>query len=645
MFTGLARLHLHNNGVTVTVQGTSAAPDRATYCCMPRSLPVGAILLLSCVLLVGASRQSALAADPQPYALSLQPTGNSALDTALHDSSSLISLQDKAPVAGFALVQRARQDVDAFTTALHSFGYYKAAVQVTIDGRPIDDPTLPDLIARAPDKPKLPVKATFTLGPQFHFGSIDVEGGTPIDPRPALQISPGQPAVASDVLAAQQRLLSAIRDAGYPLAKVDLEPVTLHLPSDTMDVRFLAQSGPHADFGAIAVSGLKDVNESFVRRRLTIHSGEPFSPAAIEDARKDLASLGVFSVVRIGPAEQLAPDGSLPLTVDVTERKKHAVDIGAAYSTDLGINITAGWHDRNLFGNAEQLNLTAAIQAGGLAVSKPGYQFNAQFIKPDFLARDQSLEADFSAFKQSLQAYDQRGFTQKVLINRKLSPHWTASGGVAFTFEDVTQEGIKRHYNLIGLPMTVRYDSTDSLLDPTRGIRLAFSLTPTGSFSGKNAGFVIMQVSGSGYLNIDGQGRSVLALRGLVGEIPGTNLFALPPDQRFYAGGSATVRGYRYQSIGPHFPDRRPTGGTAVSAGTIEFRQRILKSFGAVAFIDAGQVTENGAPFTQGWRIGAGVGARYYTSIGPLRLDVAVPLNRQRGGDIFELYLGIGQAF
>ena len=132
----------------------------------------------------------------------------------------------------------------------------------------------------------------------------------------------------------------------------------------------------------------------------------------------------------------------------------------------------------------------------------------------------------------------------------------------------------------------------------------------------------------------------MLALRGLVGKAFGANQFSLPPDQRFYAGGSGTVRGFRYQSVGPQFPDGKPTGGTAVSAGSVEFRQRILGSYGVVAFVDAGQVTANGAPFTGDWRVGAGVGARYYTSIGPIRLDVAVPLNRQPNGDSFELYIG-----
>jgi translocation and assembly module TamA len=193
--------------------------------------------------------------------------------------------------------------------------------------------------------------------------------------------------------------------------------------------------------------------------------------------------------------------------------------------------------------------------------------------------------------------------------------------------------------------VSLKYDTTTSLLDPTEGVRATFSVTPTQSMGQPSATFFIMQAAGSTYLDLLQDGRSVIALRGLVGQASGVGVFGLPPDQRFYAGGSGTVRGYRYQSIGPHFADNKPTGGTAIATGTVEFRQRILGNYGVAAFVDAGQVSADGAPFTSSWRVGAGVGARYYTPIGPLRVDIAVPLNKQSGGDSFELYIGIGQAF
>jgi translocation and assembly module TamA len=600
-------------------------------------------LLLIVALLTGTC--VARAADPQPYDVTLKPTGNSSLDQALHDSSQLISLREKATVGPFALVARARDDANRFATALHSFGYYKAAVVLTIDGKPLDDANLPDDLEHAPAKPPVPVVANFELGPMFHLGKVTIQGNVPDSARQQLDLPPGAPAVASDVLAAQQRLLAAIRSAGHPLAKVDLPPVTLHPADNIMDVTFQADAGPYANIGAISITGLQTMNESFVRNRLLLHSGEQFNPSVIEAARADLANIGVFSVVRITPADHLAPDGTIPIEINVTERPLHAVDLGIAYSTDLGLAPSVGWHDRNLFGNAEQLNITGAAQLGGDALTKPGYNAGIQFIKPDFLVRDQSLEADLDAVKQSLQAYDQQALMQKLVLNRKLFEHWTISYGLSGEEEDITQEGVKAHFNLVGIPLSAKFDNTDDLLNPTRGFRAALVLTPTESLGNKDVTFLISQLSASAYFDLSGNGRTVLATRGLVGKAFGVTQFELPPDQRFYAGGSATVRGYRYQSVGPQFPDGNPEGGTAISAGTLELRQRILQSFGAVAFVDAGQVSPSGAPFTSNWHIGAGVGVRYYTSVGPIRLDVAVPLNREPNGDAFELYIGIGQAF
>ena len=585
------------------------------------------------------------AADPQPYVATVKPTGNSALDAALASSSTLISLQSSAPVGGFALTERARQDVQRFDTALHSFGYYKASVSLTIAGRTLDDPGLPGLIDTAPAAPALQVVASFDLGPLFRLGAVTIAGQVPADVPGQLDLRTGQPAMAAQVLAAQGRLLDALKRDGYPLAKVPMPVATLHPDENRLDVAFQPDPGPHAVIGPIRVTGLKVLNEAFVRNRLLLHPGQPYNPLTIEAARADLGSIAALSVVRVEQADALNAEGQLPITFDLTERPLHAVDIGIAYSTDIGVNVTAGWHDRNLFGNAEQLNLTATNQTGGNAVTKPGYLAGAQFLKPDFLGRDQTLEINLNAIKQSLQAYDQTALLERIALSRKLSPHWTASLGLSGEQESIIQEGVTRHYNLAGLPAILRYDSTASLMDPTSGIRATLSVTPTKALGASPATFFITQVSGSTYLDLTGNGRSVLALRGLVGQVSGTGVFGLPPDQRFYAGGSATVRGYRYQTLGPQFADRRPTGGTAVAAGSVEFRQRIYASFGVVGFIDMGQVSSTGAPFTSNWHAGAGVGARYYTSIGPIRLDVAVPLNKLPGGDSLELYVGIGQAF
>ncbi len=615
----------------------------------PRGARALAVLLAVAVLLP--PPQAIHAADPQPYKVEIKPTGNAALDQAVSGSSTLISLRESAPVGAFALIARARNDADRFQTALNSFGYYEGQVNVRIDGRPLDDPALPDLLDRAPAEPAVPVTVTLEKGPLFHLRRVSIEGNVPQSARDQLDLKPGAPAAAANVLAARKRLLDALREQGYALAKVDDPVAILRSGADALDVTYKVTTGPRVDIGPIAFKGLDQVNASFVRKRLELRQGEQFSPSAIETARQDLVGLGVFSAVRAEPADSLDAAGELPITFTFTERKRHAVTFGVGYATDLGANATATWSDRNLFGNAEQLNLTAGFQAGGTAQRAPGYNVNLQFIKPDFLARDQQLQADIGAIKQSLQAYDQTAVLGDVLLNRKFSEHWSGSIGLAAEQERIKQEGVTRDYTLLGIPIVARYDSTDSLFQPTRGVRASASVTPTESFGKQSATFVLLQVTGSTYLDmarigLTKPGRSIIAVRGTAGDAEGASQFELPPDKRFYAGGSGTVRGYRYQSVGPKFPfSNNPQGGVSLLAASVEYRQRILENYGAAVFVDAGQVSADGGPGTGTWRLGAGVGARYYTSLGPIRADIALPLSKIKGSDSVEFYLGIGEAF
>lgn len=588
----------------------------------------------------------AQAADPQPYNVNLDKTGSARLDQLLQDASILISLREHGEVGPFALLTRCKQDQERFMEALHSLGFYKGRVALRIAGRTLDDPDLIDWLTDAPADPPVKVTAAFELGPQFHWGEIKVEGDISPQTRDTLKLKMGDIALADEVLAARERLLNELREQGYALAKVDEPIATLLEDSDRVDILFRVDSGPKVVVGDIAVNGLKDLNEPFVRRHLLLSPGQRFQPSAIETARQDLASLGVFSSVSTQAGKQLDTEGRIPVNFDVAERQRHSVNLGAAYSTDLGASFSGAWLHRNLFGNAEQLNLNAGVmQLGGNSATGIGYKGGAAFNKPDFIQRDQALQIGFDAIKQSLDAYDLKTVQAEMLLNRKLSKYWHGSYGIAAQQSRITQEGVTRDYTLLSLPVALKYDSSNSPLDPTEGSIAAISVTPTESLAGGSHPFVTMQVSGSTYLDLGEPGRSVLALRGLIGDTEGASQFDLPPDRRFYAGGSATVRGYKYQSIGPAFADHKPQGGTAIAAGTVEFRQRILDDYGVALFADAGQVSVDSFPFSGSWQIGAGAGLRYYTSFGPLRLDVAFPVNPQPGSGSFEVYIGLGQAF
>jgi translocation and assembly module TamA len=602
-----------------------------------------------CLLVYALLICKASAADPQPYQVMIEPTVSSAMDELLRSTSLLVTLREDAPVPPFGLVARARADLQRLSAVMNSFGYYRPVIAISIEGRPLDDPALPPFLDQVPQGMSVNVQIAIQEGPLYRLRTISLDGTVPLAAQAALQLSPGQPAVAPNIAAARTRMLTALQESDYALATVS-EPIAYaDDEAAILDIRFEIEAGRQADIGPITFQGLQRVNENFARNVLPFRPRERYSPSRIEAARRGLLETGVFSTVTVRVADQISTDGRIALTFDVEERPLRAVNLAGAYSTDLGISLSVSWTHRNLFGNAEQLILSGAgTGLWGDATNDVGYQLSARFIKPAFLRRDQVWELGANAVKQDLDAYKQTAQTIATSLRREFSPQWTGSVGLTVTRDDVTQQGESRIYQLIALPLSATYDNTgitNPLLDATQGIRASFIATPTQAFGADSLTFVILQVSGSTYFNLSGNGRSVLALRGIIGSVLGASNFDLPPDQRLYAGGSGTVRGYRYQSIGPLFPNGDPIGATAVNAGSIEFRQRLFTRFGVVAFVDAGQASDEGVPFSGTLRVGAGIGARYYTSIGVVRADFAVPLNRPPDGDTFGIYIGLGQAF
>ncbi|HEY6823997.1 MAG TPA: BamA/TamA family outer membrane protein [Steroidobacteraceae bacterium] len=637
----------------------------------------------------------ARAADPQPYHVDFSSTGIGEVDSTLKATSQLATLRTSAPVDPFGLIARARSDIGRLTTVLESFGYYQSSMSITINGLALDDPQLGDTLTALPQGKDAACRVSPTLGPLFHLGTITIDGSVPDSARSSLELASGAPAVANDVLAGGARLLTALENQGYAFAKVD-PPVAREDPQQhVLNLTFHVVTGPHVQIGEIRFEGLKRVNERLVRRRLLLHTGEPYSALAVEHARKDLLVLGVFASVSVHLADSADNEGRVPITFQLEERRRHAVSLSGGYSSDLGGSAGVTWTDRNVRGNAEQLTLAATVtNLGGTASTGIGYDTSAKYLIPEFAHRDQSLQFAVGAIRQSLQAYDQKALTSGVTLSRKLSTVWTATIGVSAIHETITQEGLTATYTLFGLPMGILYDSTDlpsPLSDATHGVRAALTVTPTRSQGELDKTFYITQFSIADYLDLHrlfrtDRGRSVLALRAILASAPGATTTSntitdsscpptnpppqctvsvpdIPPDQRFYAGGSGTVRGYRYQSVGPEFPDGNPIGGTALTALNVEFRQRFGRNFGAAVFVDAGVVGEKLSPLsglfhggrcsastaaqgtTDCWAVGVGAGPRYYTPIGVLRLDIAVPTYRRPNDDRFELYIGLGQAF
>jgi translocation and assembly module TamA len=591
------------------------------------------------------SFNAARAANPVPYAVTFLPSGDKELDSLLEQTSSLVSLQKKLPAAPFALIGRAQADAAQFVIVLNSLGYDSGSINITIAGKTLTDESLLQTLTDAPEKPPVTVLVSAKKGPLYHLANIDY---TTLPPgfTPPATIKPGQPARARPILDATPALVSALHNAGYAFATVS-EPLAIADPAtDTLDVTYTIAPGPHVDLGAISFDGLTRTDPTFLRRHIQLHPGQPFSDTALSGARDSLLGLGVFSSVTPVPAKSENPPGQVPVTFQVAEMKRHSVTLGGSYATDSGISISSSWEDRNVFTRAETLTFTATADGiGGNSTTAPGYDLKGVFAKPDYYFPSQTLTATVEAVKESLTAYNRTALLANALLSRPLTTHLTGSFGLGFVTENVSQENVSRDYVLLQLPLALTYDSTDSLLEPTHGFRANVSLTPTKPIAGGAGVFLITQVSGSTYIPVERDARGIMALRALVGSIQGASQFQVPPDQRFYAGGTGTVRGYSYETVGPLFPDDNPEGGLAIDAATLEFRQRILGSFGIVPFIDAGQVNTTSKPFTGTLSVGAGLGARYYTGIGPIRVDIAIPLKRTPGSSSFALYIGLGEAF
>jgi translocation and assembly module TamA len=379
--------------------------------------------------------------------------------------------------------------------------------------------------------------------------------------------------------------------------------------------------------------------------------GEVYDPAKVEALRGRLNSLGVFNTVSITPAKQLNANGELPFEVRVTDRPPRSVGFGLAYETQLGFAVNAFWVHRNLFGEAESLRLSGEINhiAQGQAIIDTGLRLRADFRKPDWWIPEQDGRASAEVVREVLPAYFRNAVGLTAGVDRIISPIWTVRVGVAgeVSQERFVSNPVFTNYSLIGLPATVLMNQANSDLDPTRGWRLQLDATPYVDVGPNNDLFAILRLTARSYFDLGETGRSVLALRGSFGSEPSSNVANIPPSKLFYAGGGGSVRGFVYQSAGPRDAFNNPLGGASVVEASVEFRQRFGKALGAVAFVDAGSAYPGTVPDFSLFapRVGTGVGARYYTSFGPIRFDVGFPLNAQNGDPPFAIYVSLGQSF
>ncbi len=556
------------------------------------------------------------------------------------------------PLSGdsLGLLQGAQAAAARINTALRSRGYYDATIKAMVDGRPIAEPGALDAIDARPDNEPISFAFDVATGPRYRVADVAIrppnaQASLPGIDRAKLGLSPGDPAEAAAILEAQDKLVAELRKQGYALASVQRDVVVNHATREAT-VTFVAETGPVARMGPVRFSGTDKVDTVWLQRRVPFTEGEPYDPAKVEAMRGRLTSLGVFNSVRIKPATALDANGELPFDVELTDRLSRSIGFGVSYETQLGFAVSGFWTHRNLFGQAESLRLTAELThiGQGYAILDTGFAFRAAFRKPDWWLAGQDARLEAAGLREVLDAYTRNAVTAYAGFDRTYSPRWQARLGIAGEASRITRNGITMDYQLVGLPLSILYNRANSDLNPTEGYRLDLDVTPW--VYSRNF-FTVFRLTGRHYFDVSKDGRSVVATRASLGSEPAISIGAIPPDKYFYAGGGGSVRGFVFQSAGPRDNFNNPLGGASLVEASAEFRQRIGKSWGAVAFVDAGSAYPYFVPdFSQfAPRVGAGVGARYYTDFGPVRVDVGFPLNRRDGDPPFGVYVSLGQAF
>jgi translocation and assembly module TamA len=619
---------------------------------MLQRLPIILALLLAAWLAPTARAQEA---EPEvlPYAVEIAPTGDAALDAALAEVSQLKALQDSAPTSAGGVIGRAQGDRERLQQALQSEGYWGGTTSITIAGLPLGDPDLAGRLDGPAAKP-VPIRIAVEKGERYRIRTIGIratepQGQAAVDAAAArpFGLAPGDPARAEPVLAAERILLDRMLEAGHPLATMAGRDAVVDHGTKTMEIAWRLAPGPVARFAPPQVEGAVRVDAEFLRRQAGRITGETYSPERLERARRELMALGPFGSVRARAAERLDAEGRLPTTFTVAERARHALGINAAYETNYGPSVRVYWEHRNLFGGAERLRVEgelARIGAGG-ALSQMTYRTGVTYTSPGVFGRDLTLIASIGALRERLEAYDRDAITASLLFERRFSERLRVRAGPTVDLGSTgPPEGKLSPYQIVGVLAGGRYDGTDSLLDPSQGYRLEGTVSP--SYSIRDAQpFAPTRLTASTYWDVFADRRSILAVRGTIGSLLGANRDAVPRHIRFYAGGGGSVRGFDYQSIGPRDERGRPTGGASLLETSVEWRQKVWGDIGAVAFVDAGTVGTGSVPDTSNLRVGAGLGLRYYTPIGPIRADVAVPVVREPRSSGYGLYVGIGQAF
>lgn len=587
------------------------------------------------------------ASEGTPVKLTFNVSGdNKSLEKLLRDSSLLTgSLRDKR-FTGQDILAAARADYARLLGNLYDEGYYDAVINIKLDGReaaqiaPLDAPANVSQVVVA-----------VSPGQQFHFSRADIapiaQGVSDIPKEYRL----GEVAGTGTIKAAAKAGVVGWRQAGHAKADVRETDITANHPTRKVDSRIALAPGPLVTFGQMNVSGLQRLREQRLREIAGFPAGRRFDPENLEAVRKRLRRSGVFSAITLSEAERLRNGSTLDVDLTVVENKPRRIGGGAEISNKDGAAISGYWMHRNLWGGAERLRIDGKLSDIGSKASGRDAQANIRLDRPATFGRDLTAYVTAGIARMREEDYDSDSAFAGVGLDYYRSDNLTGGVRLEYRYQKVTDDSGTTEFRTLALPTTGIYDKRDVDTDPKKGYWLSAELTPFVGLDKTTGSGLRAVIEGRSYYSVGANDRLTFAGRARLGSVLGPKINETPRDYLFYSGGGGTVRGQPFQSLGAEVipgPDGPvKTGGMSLAVISGEARFQVREKIGLVAFADAGRVwADSSFKGSSGWQSGAGIGVRYLTPIGPIRLDVAAPLkSKPDTGDGVQLYLGLGQAF
>lgn len=578
---------------------------------------------------------------PLRYHVTLDGLNDAADATLLTRFDTLSALrQGEGERANLAQIRRRGQsDVDLLDELLRARGYY-------------DNRTRLDLRAEIGADPRLAAILSASPGQRYKLEAVNVdglEGTSPLgqDLRALFPISIGDPADTDAIIAARDKLHAGLGEGGYPFADVREPVLTVDHQRGEAILNLNVDTGGFRRFGAIHVNPQAPFDARHIGVISRFSPGEPYRQSEINDLNSALIATGLVSQVTITPQE--GKDGeTVDLDIRLAAAPPRTVAGEIGYGTGEGFRIEASWQHRNLFPPEGALTVRGVL-------GQQEQSLTATVRRNNFRQRDHVLNFELGVANIDQPAVHALTAGVAASLERQTNlifqKDWIWSLGTELRISNerdlygASLTPRRRIFTIAALPASLTYDDSDDLLDPREGFRLGGRLSPELSLQGGAFGYVRAQVDGSGYLPMGEQ--LTIAGRVRLGTIVGASADRIAPTRRFYAGGGGSVRGYSYQAIGPRDLNNSPIGGRSLGEFSLEARFRFgsLNQFGIVPFIDAGTISPNPLPTLNELRVGAGLGFRYYSNFGPIRIDVGTPLNPQPGDARIGVYVSLGQAF